>query len=148
MSDLPDNFIEQVKAALEKLYDFKALQENDLIKTFSAQLYDAHVASVHKLRSLMIEAIETLNHDDNVTSQSGTARIYHLIYMHYVSKLHGKWGYPCGKRIGTCAGDKNWSVRCCGKNSIFCQLTNKPKIPFRKNWCAWAIQHLSQTYRR
>jgi CheY-like chemotaxis protein len=87
IDDLPDSFIEQVKAALEKLYDFQVLQENELSSLFAAQQTDSHLSGTHKLRSQLIEAIESLNHSENVASHSGTARIYNLIYMHYIGKM-------------------------------------------------------------
>jgi CheY-like chemotaxis protein len=87
IDDLPDSFVEQVKAALEKLYDFQALQENELAQIFAAQQTDSHLSGAHKLRSQLIEAIESLNHSENVASHSGTARIYNLIYMHYIGKM-------------------------------------------------------------
>ena len=85
--NLADSFVEQVKAALEKLYDFQALQENELSQLFAAQQTDTHLSGAHKLRSQLIEAIESLNHSENVASHSGTARIYNLIYMHYIGKM-------------------------------------------------------------
>ena len=47
---LPESFIEQVKEALEKLYDFQALQQNSLSRNFDSQLKFLHRAS-ERLRS-------------------------------------------------------------------------------------------------
>ncbi|MEO8392278.1 MAG: response regulator [Chloroflexota bacterium] len=85
--ELPESFIEQVKDALEKLYDFQALQENNLTSRFDAQKPDALPTGAHQLRSQLIDAIESLNPGQNVAAHSGTARIYNLIYMHYVGRL-------------------------------------------------------------
>ncbi len=85
--ELPESFIEQVKEALEKLYDFQALQENSLTRKLDAQVLDTHTTGAHQLRGQLIEAIETLDPGQNVAAHSGTVRIYNLIYMHYVGRL-------------------------------------------------------------
>jgi len=85
--ELPERFIEQVKEALEKLYDFQALQENSLTQQFDSQKSDPTTTGTHQLRSQLIDAIETLNPGQNVAAHSGTVRIYNLIYMHYVGRL-------------------------------------------------------------
>lgn len=90
MSDneaLPESFVDQVKEALEKLYDFQALQESNLISLVEAQRSDSPTSSAHQLRKLLVEAIESLNPGKEVTVQSGTVRIYNLVYMHYVGRL-------------------------------------------------------------
>lgn len=84
---LPESFIEQVKEALEKLYDFQALQQNSLTWNFDSQPADAQMTGAHQLRGHLIEAIESLNPGQNVAASSGTVRIYNLIYMHYVGRL-------------------------------------------------------------
>ncbi len=84
---LPENFIQQVKEALEKLYDFYALQKHSLAHRFSAQLSDPNTSSAHYLRGQLLEAIETLNPGQHVAVHSGTARIYNLLHLHYVGKL-------------------------------------------------------------
>ncbi len=84
---LPESFIEQVKEALEKLYNFQALQENSLTQKFTFQRADSRMTGAHQLRGQLIEAIETLNPGQNVAANSGTVRIYNLIYMHYVGRL-------------------------------------------------------------
>jgi hypothetical protein len=91
---LPESFIEQVKEALEKLYDFQALQENDLTRFFSSQAADGRTTSAHQLRGQLIEAIESLNPGQNVAANSGTVRLYNLIY-------------PCAKLIGIYGADRN-----------------------------------------
>lgn len=80
----PESIIEQVKEALEKLYDFQALQESLL-----TQKLDPHspMSGARQLRSQLFDAIETLNPGQNVAANSITARIYNLIYVHYVGRL-------------------------------------------------------------
>ena len=78
-TEIPENFIEQVKDALENLYDFPALQHSPL----------AHVSpdGAHQLRRKLIEAIESLNPGHDVAAHSGAARIYSLVYLHYVGGM-------------------------------------------------------------
>jgi CheY-like chemotaxis protein len=85
--ELPENFIEQVKEALENLYNFQALQENPLSSAFNAQQSEARKPNAQHLRGQLIEAVESLNPGQNVAANSGTVRIYNLIYMHYVGRL-------------------------------------------------------------
>lgn len=85
--ELPESFIEQVKEALEKLYDFQALQENLLTQQFNSQKSDSSTTGTHQLRKQLIDAIESLNPGKDVAAHSGTVRIYNLIYMHYVGRL-------------------------------------------------------------
>lgn len=86
-SEVPESFIEQVKEALEKLYDFPALQENQLAQQLYPQKPDLHTPVAHLLRSHLFDAIESLNPGQNVAAHSGTVRVYNLIYMHYVGRL-------------------------------------------------------------
>src|SRR5262245_36321141 len=85
--ELPESFIEQVKEALEKLYDFQALQENPLTQKLDSGRSDPRTSGAHQLRGQLIDAIESLNPGQNVAAHSGTVRIYNLIYMHYVGRL-------------------------------------------------------------
>jgi CheY-like chemotaxis protein len=84
---LSESFIEQVKEALEKLYDFQALQDNKLTEQFESDPGMAFTTGTHQLRGQLIDAIESLNPGQNVAAHSGTVRIYNLIYMHYVGRL-------------------------------------------------------------
>jgi CheY-like chemotaxis protein len=83
--EMPESFIEQVKEALEKLYDFAALQDSQLTRQFDAKP-DPLTTGAHQLRSQLFDAIESLNPGQNVAAHSGTVRIYNLIYMHYVGR--------------------------------------------------------------
>ncbi len=85
--ELQERFIEQVKEALENLYDFQALQESKLTAQFDSQKSNSGSTGTHQLRSQLIDAIESLNPGQNVATHSGTVRIYNLIYMHYVGRL-------------------------------------------------------------
>lgn len=85
--ELAESFIEQVKEALEKLYDFQALQENVLIQQLNIPQPEGQLSGAHQLRRQLIDAIESLNPGQNVAAHSGTVRLYNLIYMHYVGRL-------------------------------------------------------------
>lgn len=85
--ELPESFIEQVKDALEKLYNFQSLQESALAQALNNQTSDTYRSGAHQLRAQLIEAIESLNPGQHVAAHSGTVRIYNLIYMHYVGRL-------------------------------------------------------------
>jgi CheY-like chemotaxis protein len=84
--EMPESFIEQVKEALEKLYDFAALQDSALTRQFATAKPDPLTTGAHQLRSQLFDAIESLNPGQNVAAHSGTVRIYNLIYMHYVGR--------------------------------------------------------------
>lgn len=85
--DLPESFVEHVKQALENLYDLRALQENIVTQRFHSHDTDLRIPVTHQVRSQLIDAIESLNPGKNVALNSGTFRIYNMIYLHYVSRL-------------------------------------------------------------
>lgn len=80
---MPDDFIEQVKQALENLYDFPALQRHPLAAHHEG---DGEPAG-HRLRRELISAIETLNPGKAISARSGAARLYNLMHLHYVGGM-------------------------------------------------------------
>jgi len=78
-----DSFIEQVKQALEDLYDFPALQRHPLAQGLSK---DGEPAA-HQLRREIIAAIESLNPGRDIAARSGPARLYNLMHLHYVGGM-------------------------------------------------------------
>ena len=78
-----DNFIEQVKQALEDLYDFPALQRHPLAQGLSKEGEPA----AHQLRREIIAAIESLNPGRAIAARSGPARLYNLMHLHYVGGM-------------------------------------------------------------
>ena len=80
---IPDEFVEDVKTALEKLYDFPALQRHALIQ----RLPNSSESPVPHLRRLLTEAIESLKPQMNVSLSSSAGRIYHLLHLHYVGGM-------------------------------------------------------------
>jgi CheY-like chemotaxis protein len=81
--EIPEGFIEQVKEALENLYDFPALQHCALAQSLDSSEPNA----AHRLRRELTEAIEALNPGQDVAAHSGAARIYNLVYLHYVGGM-------------------------------------------------------------
>ncbi len=86
-TEIPEIFIEQVKEALENLYDFAVLQHSPLAQACEKQTSEQNTLGAHWLRRKLIEAIETLNPGRDVTAHSGAARIYNLVYLHYVGGM-------------------------------------------------------------
>ncbi|PJF22891.1 MAG: hypothetical protein CUN56_03710 [Phototrophicales bacterium] len=80
---MPDDFIEQVKQALENLYDFPALQKHPLAQYHQGGREPAG----HQLRRELISAIETLNPGKAISARSGAARLYNLMHLHYVGGM-------------------------------------------------------------
>ncbi|MFP4323664.1 MAG: hypothetical protein ACLFTK_14520, partial [Anaerolineales bacterium] len=79
-ADIPEAFIEDVKAALENIYDFPALQRHP----FAARLVPE---GGQTLRRCLLDAIETLNPGTDVYFRSPHARLYNLLHFHYVESL-------------------------------------------------------------
>jgi hypothetical protein len=80
--DLPEIFIEQVKEALESLYNFAALQSHPLTPEIGGNLADTGEATAHALRRNLIDAIETLNPGHQVAVRASEARIYNLMHLY------------------------------------------------------------------
>ncbi len=83
---LPDEFIEQVKQALENLYDFPYLQRHPLAEAHKhSQNADEPIG--HALRRELIGAIDALNPGENVSVRSGASRLFNLMHLHYVGGM-------------------------------------------------------------
>src|SRR5262245_56192476 len=87
ISEIPESFIEQVKDALKNLYDFPALQHSPLAHAIDAAAPNSKVSGAHQLRRKLFEAVEALDPGQDVAAGSGAARIYHLVYLHYVGGM-------------------------------------------------------------
>lgn len=79
----PDDFQEQIKTALENLYDFPALHRHPL----ALDLKKSDEPAGHLLRRELIAAIESLNPGANTAVRSGPGRLYNLLHMHYVGGM-------------------------------------------------------------
>jgi CheY-like chemotaxis protein len=80
---LSDDFLDQVKTALENLYDFPLLHRHPLAQVFANQ----NEPPGHLLRREIIDAIESLHPGDHVGVRSTHARQYNLLHMHYVGGM-------------------------------------------------------------
>jgi CheY-like chemotaxis protein len=83
IQELPDEFIDDVKTALENLYDFPSLQRHSLIRRLPA----SNESPVPHLRRLLTEAIESLKPQTNASIRSSAGRIYSLLHLHYVGGM-------------------------------------------------------------
>lgn len=86
-TEIPESFVDQIKDALENLYDFPVLQRHPLVTAIQAQGATISEPPAHRLRRELIEAIETLNPKQAVSVRSGAARIYNLLHLHYVGGM-------------------------------------------------------------
>jgi CheY-like chemotaxis protein len=84
LQEIPDEFIEDVKTALENLYDFPSLQRHALIRRLPN---NSSESPVPHLRRLLTEAIESLKPQMSVSVRSSAGRIYHLLHLHYVGGM-------------------------------------------------------------
>jgi CheY-like chemotaxis protein len=84
-SDLPEDFLEQVKQALEQLYDFPYLQRHPLAELLATQ--SGSTGGGQGLRRAIIDAIEALNPGAEVFFRSAQARLYNLLHLHYVEAM-------------------------------------------------------------
>ena len=86
-TQIPEHFQTQVKEALESLYDYPKLQ----IHPFATSLKHIDPSNrdnpAHWLRRLIIDAIETLNLNDEQGIRAGSSRIYNLLHLHYVGGM-------------------------------------------------------------
>jgi CheY-like chemotaxis protein len=81
VSDLSEEFLEQVKQALEQLYDFPYLQRHPLAERLTDN------GGSQELRRAIIDAIEVLNPGAEVFFRSPQARLYNLLHLHYVEAM-------------------------------------------------------------
>ncbi len=79
----PPEFTDQVRNALERLYDFPYLQSQSLQLGLFGDTRPGETGG-QRLRRQLIEAIETLNPGRSVPFLSPLARQYNLLRMHYV----------------------------------------------------------------
>lgn len=83
-NNIPSEFIEDVKSALENIYDFPALQRHPLAARISP---NSSQVPAHALRKLLTEAIETMKPENDVSVRSSGGRVYHLLHLHYIGGM-------------------------------------------------------------
>jgi len=84
MSEVSETFLEEIKQALEHLYDVPFLQQHPLAQALPNQSGES---SAQRLRRALIAAIETLNPGVEVYFRSPHARLYNLLHLHYVEGM-------------------------------------------------------------
>ena len=82
----PEIWIDQVKDALEHLYDLAHLQHHPLLQEISAGRTSTNTIA-QRLRTRLVDAIEALNPGKDTPFRAPHARIYNLLTLHYVDKL-------------------------------------------------------------
>ncbi|MBZ0306144.1 MAG: response regulator [Anaerolineae bacterium] len=82
----PEDFIEQVKQALDHLYDFSHLQRLPLAGQVSTT-FSSGDSPGSTLRRELIHAIEALNPGSDVFYRSPDGRLYNLLNLHYIGRM-------------------------------------------------------------
>jgi CheY-like chemotaxis protein len=85
-SSPPSDFQDEIKSALDHLYDLPFLQRSPLIARLSALASTGESAS-QQLRRRLIQAIESLNPEPGKTLRSPKGRLGGLVHKHYVEGL-------------------------------------------------------------
>lgn len=83
----PKEFVEQVKQALEHLYDFAYLQQLPLAKQLASIRRRPSESPGHHLRRELITAIEAISPGGSEFQQSPDGRIYSLLQMRYIDDI-------------------------------------------------------------
>jgi CheY-like chemotaxis protein/transposase len=82
--NLPEKFVDQVKQALEHLYDFAYLQHDPLALPGSLAGERAEETTGQRLRKELLIAVEALSPGPGAAFRSPHARLYNLLQLHYV----------------------------------------------------------------
>jgi len=97
----PESFTEQVKDALEHLYDLSYLQHHPLRPEIQPDIGQPDEIAGQRLRRALAAAIEALNPGRGVPLHTPSARQYNLLVLHYMQ----------GMTVGKCAHDLSISER-------------------------------------
>lgn len=82
----PETWADQVKDALEHLYDLAYLQHHPLAQSLFAGGAMTNVTA-QRLRAALSDAIEALNPGKGAAFRAPHARIYNLLTLHYIDKV-------------------------------------------------------------
>ena len=107
-SQPPKEFVEQVKQALERLYDFGYLQTHPLAKPLATSKRRPSETEGNHLRRELMTAIEALNPEPGSSVQTREARLYNLLQLHYVEGLTVQ---EVGQRLGLSTRQTHRSLR-------------------------------------
>jgi CheY-like chemotaxis protein len=97
----PESFSKQVKDALEHLYDLSYLQHHPLVPNSPHAIEQPAELVGQRLRREMADAIEALNPGEGIPLHTTSARLYHLLVLHYMQ----------GVTVRECAYDLGISER-------------------------------------
>ncbi len=86
-TSLPEDFVEQVKQALENLYNFPYLQRHPLAQPFLPGTNHGGETAGERLRRELVSIIEALSPGVDIPFRSPHARLYNLVHLHYVEGL-------------------------------------------------------------
>ena len=101
-------FIEQVKQALEHLYDFAYLQQLPLAQALAPDKLRASQTIGHHLRRELLTAVEAINPAPNSPQQFADARLYNLLHLRYVESITVQ---EAANRMGLSARQVHRSLR-------------------------------------
>ncbi len=108
MTTPPAEFTEQVKQALEHLYDFSTLQKLPLAQELAPINSRANETPGHHLRRELITAIESLSPGSRSSVQSPDARLYNLLQLRYIEGITVQ---EAANRMGLSARQAHRSLR-------------------------------------
>jgi CheY-like chemotaxis protein len=101
-------FIDDVKVALEHLYDFAFLQKLELAQQLADSKKRPSQTFGHHLRRELIEAIEALSPEPGAAAHTPDMRQYNLLQLHYVEGLIVQ---EVGQRLGLSTRQTHRSLR-------------------------------------
>ena len=104
----PQQFIDDVKVALEHLYDFAFLQNLSLAQRLAVSNRRPSQTLGHHLRRELIEAIEALSPEPGAAAHTPDMRQYNLLQLHYVEGLTVQ---EVGQRLGLSTRQTHRSLR-------------------------------------
>lgn len=81
-------FVEQVKQAMEHLYDFAYLQQHPLARFYDTDSELSARTAGRQLRHELIKAIESLKPPADIHFREPVARLYNVLHMYYVESLN------------------------------------------------------------
>lgn len=82
----PEDFVDQVKDALEHMYDFPRLHNHPLVNWYDMQAGSTQTPG-QQLRRELVSAIEALNPGADVPFRSPHGRLYNVLHLRYVEGL-------------------------------------------------------------
>lgn len=116
----PDDFIEQVKQALEHLYDFAFLQRLPIAQQMAVTQTAPNQTLGHHLRRELITAVETLS-PGNDTAHTPDTRHYNLLQLRYIEGITVQ---EAANRLGLSTRQAHRSLRR-GEESVAAILWNR-----------------------